>query len=145
MALTQAKSDRMILWNPCKAVKKPTSEKRQYVVISIEQYETHDLRHTYASTLEELDVSVKKIPLLMGHASATFTMDTYIRKNEKMMDRIKEKLENRNRAKKSKCSKYVQLTADYEKRLPTNIVGSLNLRWCRRPDSNRHAIADGRF
>ena len=60
----------------------------------------HDLRHTYASTLEELDVSAKKIQLLMGHASATFTMDTYIHKTETMMDGIKEKLENRNKPKK---------------------------------------------
>ena len=238
MALTQAENDRMILWNPCKAVKKPTCEKRQYIVISKEQYETvikavansslqplttlawdsgmrlgelmgltwsaidykkstitveqtvrrtktkgvhlsktlksdnakrvlpltisaaaalkahkkrqaehrlsiglkyhseydlvfpqldgspqdpanasrdwgdikrklglpaklhfHDLRHTYASTLEEMDVSAKKIQLLMGHASATFTMDTYIHKTETMMDGIKEKLENRNNRK----------------------------------------------
>ncbi len=234
MAMTQAENDRAILWNPCKAVKKPTAEKRQYVVITKEQYDTiikavansplqplttlawdtgmrlgelmgltwsaidykkstvtvqqtvrrtktkgvhlsntlksdnanrilpltitaatalkahkkrqaehrlsfglkyhsefdlvfpqldgspqdpanasrdwgnikrdlglpaklhfHDLRHTYASTLEEMDVSVKKIQLLMGHASATFTMDTYIHKTETMMDGIKEKLENR--------------------------------------------------
>ena len=60
----------------------------------------HDLRHTYASTLEELDVSVKKIQLLMGHASATFTMDTYIHKTEKMMDGVKEKLEARNKGSK---------------------------------------------
>ena len=239
MALTQAENDRMLLWNPCKAVKKPSCEKRQYVVISKKQYDTilkavensdlkpltelawdsgmrlgelmgltwsaidfnkstitvkqtvrrtktkgvhvsetlksananrvlpltisaatalkehkkrqaahrlscgikyhdefdlvfpqldgspqdpanasrdwgkikrdlglppelhfHDLRHTYASTLEELDVSAKKIQLLMGHASATFTMDTYIHKTETMMDGIKEKLENRNKPKK---------------------------------------------
>ena len=60
----------------------------------------HDLRHTYASTLEEMDVSPKKIQLLMGHASATFTMDTYIHKTENMLDGIKEKLENRNNRKK---------------------------------------------
>ena len=36
----------------------------------------------------------------MGHASATFTMDTYIHKTETMMDGIKEKLENRNKTKK---------------------------------------------
>ena len=234
MALTQAENDRMIFWNPCKAVKKPTAERRQYVVISKEQYDKiikavensslqpltalawdsgmrlgelmgltwsaidfnsftitvkqtvrrtktkgvhlsstlksdnanrvlpltvaaatalkahkkrqavhrlsiglkyhgefdlvfpqldgspqdpanasrdwgnikrdlglpaklhfHDLRHTYASTLEEMDVSAKKIQLLMGHASATFTMDTYIHKTETMMDGIKEKLETR--------------------------------------------------
>ena len=239
MALTQAENDRMIFWNPCKAVKKPTAEKRQYVVISKEQYDKiikavensslqpltalawdsgmrlgelmgltwsaidfngftitvkqtvrrtktkgvhlsstlksdnanrvlpltvaaatalkahkkrqaehhlsiglkyhgeydlvfpqldgspqdpanasrdwgdikrklglpaklhfHDLRHTYASTLEEMDVSAKKIQLLMGHASATFTMDTYIHKTENMLDGIKEKLENRNNRKK---------------------------------------------
>ena len=47
-----------------------------------------------------MDVSVKKIQLLMGHASATFTMDTYIHKTETMMDGIKEKLENRNKPKK---------------------------------------------
>ena len=41
------------------------------------------------------DVSAKKIQLLMGHASATFTMDTYIHKTETMMDGIKEKLETR--------------------------------------------------
>ena len=66
----------------------------------IEDFRFHDLRHTYASTLEELDVSAKKIQLLMGHASATFTMDTYIHKTETMMDGIKEKLENRNKPKK---------------------------------------------
>jgi integrase len=59
----------------------------------------HDLRHTYASTLEEMDVSVKKIQLLLGHASATFTMDTYIHKTETMMDGVKEKLEKRNKTK----------------------------------------------
>lgn len=239
MALTQAENDRMIFWNPCNAVKKPTAEKRQYVVISKEQYDKiikavensslqpltalawdsgmrlgelmgltwsaidfnsftitvkqtvrrtktkgvhlsstlksdnanrvlpltvaaatalkahkkrqavhrlsiglkyhgefdlvfpqldgspqdpanasrdwgdikrklglpaklhfHDLRHTYASTLEEMDVSAKKIQLLMGHASATFTMDTYIHKTENMLAGIKEKLENRNNRKK---------------------------------------------
>ena len=42
-----------------------------------------------------MDVSAKKIQLLMGHASATFTMDTYIHKTETMMDGIKEKLETR--------------------------------------------------
>jgi len=47
-----------------------------------------------------MDVSAKKIQLLMGHASATFTMDTYIHKTETMMDGIKEKLENRNKTKK---------------------------------------------
>ena len=62
----------------------------------------HDLRHTYASTLEEMDVSVKKIQLLMGHASATFTMDTYIHKTETMMDGVKEKLEARNQREKIK-------------------------------------------
>ena len=240
MALTQAENDRAILWNPCKAVKKPTAEKRQYVVITKEQFDTiinavansalqplttvawdtgmrlgelmgltwsaidfkkstvtvkqtvrrtktkgvhlsntlksdnanrelpltagaatalkahkkrqaahrlscglkyhsendlvfpqldgspqdpanasrdwgnikrelglpaklhfHDLRHTYASTLEEMDVSVKKIQLLMGHASATFTMDTYIHKTETMMDGVKEKLEARNQPQKT--------------------------------------------
>ncbi len=239
MALTQAENDRTLLWNPCRAVKKPTCEKRQYIVISKQQYEMvinavantslqpltalawdsgmrlgelmgltwsaidfkkatitvaqtvrrtktkgvhlsnslksdnanrvlpltasaaavlkahkkrqaehrlsigikyhsefdlvfpqldgspqdpanasrdwgnikrdlglpaklhfHDLRHTYASTLEEMDVSAKKIQLLMGHASATFTMDTYIHKTETMMDGIKEKLETRNSRKK---------------------------------------------
>ena len=30
------------------------------------------------------------------------------------------------------CSKYVQLTADFEKKASDEIVGSLNLRWCRR-------------
>ena len=61
----------------------------------------HDLRHTYASTLEEMDVSVKKIQLLMGHASATFTMDTYIHKTETMMDGVKEKIKMRMEAIKS--------------------------------------------
>lgn len=60
------------------------------------QLHFHDLRHTYASTLEEMDVSAKKIQLLMGHASATFTMDTYIHKTATMMDGVKEKLESRN-------------------------------------------------
>ena len=49
-----------------------------------------------------MDVSVKKIQLLMGHASATFTMDTYIHKTETMMDGVKEKLEARNQRKETK-------------------------------------------
>ena len=65
----------------------------------------HDLRHTYASTLEEMDVSAKKIQLLMGHASATFTMDTYIHKTETMMTGVKEKLENRNKPQKKQVVK----------------------------------------
>ena len=72
-------------------------------------------------------------------------MDIRIHKAKTMMDGIKEKLENRNKRKNRMCSKNVQLTADFEKKASGEIVGSLNFRWCRRPDSNRHAIADGRF
>lgn len=39
---------------------------------------THALRHTFASRLFSLNVDAKQISLLLGHSSASFTIDTYI-------------------------------------------------------------------
>lgn len=61
----------------------------------------HDLRHTYASTLAELDIHPKKMQILLGHSSAAFTMDRYTHKTDEMLDGVREKLENRNKPKKS--------------------------------------------
>ena len=55
----------------------------------------HDLRHTYASTLAEMDVHPKKMQILLGHATSAFTMDRYTHKTDSMLDGIREKLEHR--------------------------------------------------
>ena len=65
----------------------------------------HDLRHTYASTLAEMDVHPKKMQLLLGHATSAFTMDRYTHKTEAMLDGIREKLEDRNKPKKKQVVK----------------------------------------
>lgn len=57
----------------------------------------HDLRHTYASTLAELDIHPKKMQFLLGHATAAFTMDTYVHKTDDMLKGVKEKLEKKRR------------------------------------------------
>ena len=62
----------------------------------------HDLRHTYASTLAEMDVHPKKMQLLLGHSTAEFTLSTYAHKTENMFDGIKEKLDARNLPKTKK-------------------------------------------
>ena len=49
----------------------------------------------------------------MEHASVTFTLDPYIHKTETMMDGIKEKLENRNKAKKTSSQKVVKTFSSY--------------------------------
>ena len=64
----------------------------------------HDLRHTYASTLAEMDVHPKKMQLLLGHSTAEFTLSTYAHKTENMFDGIKEKLDARNVVAKKKIA-----------------------------------------
>lgn len=64
-----------------------------------------DLRHTYASTLAEMDVHPKKMQLLLGHASSAFTMDRYTHKTETLLDGIREKFESRNKPKKKQAVK----------------------------------------
>ncbi len=62
-----------------------------------EQLHFHDIRHTYASTLAELDIHPKKMQLFLGHADAAFTMNVYTHKTEEMFKGIKEKLEKKRR------------------------------------------------
>ena len=58
----------------------------------------HDIRHTYASTLAEMDVHPKKMQLLLGHSTSEFTLSTYAHKTENMFEGIKEKLDARDSA-----------------------------------------------
>lgn len=60
-----------------------------------ERLHFHDIRHTYASTLAELDIHPKKMQLLLGHADAAFTMNVYTHKTEEMFKGVKAKLEKK--------------------------------------------------
>lgn len=51
---------------------------------------THSFRHTYATSLAEQDVQIKKIQLTIGHASAAFTADTYLHSTPDMLNGIQE-------------------------------------------------------
>lgn len=73
--------------------------------MKIEGLRWHDIRHTYASTLAEMDVHPKKMQILLGHSSSAFTMDRYTHKTDDMLDGIREKLEARNKPKKKQVVK----------------------------------------
>ena len=51
---------------------------------------THSYRHTYATSLAEQDLQLKKIQLTIGHSSAAFTADTYIHSTPDMFNGVKE-------------------------------------------------------
>lgn len=51
---------------------------------------THSYRHTYATSLAEQDLQLKKIQLTIGHSSAAFTADTYIHSTPDMLAGVKE-------------------------------------------------------
>lgn len=53
----------------------------------------HDLRHTYATTLKQSDISLKAIAVCMGHNDINITNDVYINLPEEIYDCTKE-LEN---------------------------------------------------
>lgn len=44
----------------------------------LEHYSLHELRHTYASSLIRKKIDIKVISKFMGHASVSFTYDTYV-------------------------------------------------------------------
>lgn len=54
----------------------------------------HSFRHTHATVLAEGNLSPKKIQLRLGHASAAFTMDTYVHNSASMQDGIIEAVES---------------------------------------------------
>lgn len=58
----------------------------------------HSLRHTQGTLLAEADLSPKKIQARLGHASAAFTMDTYVHKSTAMQDGVVEALEQKEKA-----------------------------------------------
>jgi integrase len=45
--------------------------------VGVPQIRLHDLRHTHASHLLAANVNVKVVSERLGHASSSFTMDTY--------------------------------------------------------------------
>lgn len=54
----------------------------------------HSFRHTHATVLAEGNLSPKKIQLRLGHASAAFTMNTYVHNSASMQDGIIEAVES---------------------------------------------------
>ncbi len=62
--------------------------------VGIPKTGTHTLRHTFASTLFEADVNIKKISAILGHASAKITLDTYIHLIEKTDHEAVKKLDD---------------------------------------------------
>ena len=53
----------------------------------------HSFRHTHATLLAEQEISVKKIQVRLGHASASFTMDRYVHNTDQMQDGIAEMID----------------------------------------------------
>lgn len=57
--------------------------KRLYERIGISKKNFHDLRHTYATRLFELDVPAKTVQVLLGHSDVAITLNTYTHVLEK--------------------------------------------------------------
>lgn len=58
----------------------------------------HSLRHTHGTLLAEQDLNPKKIQARLGHASAAFTMDTYVHDSSAMQNGVVEALEEKEAA-----------------------------------------------
>ncbi|MGL4605891.1 MAG: tyrosine-type recombinase/integrase [Eubacteriaceae bacterium] len=95
--LLEHKFDQRVVFNPyglfqddetlvfCTPIKTPLdssnvlkSLKKVYGSIGIPESKTfHDLRHTYATRLFELDVPAKTVQVLLGHSDVNVTLNTY--------------------------------------------------------------------
>ena len=60
------------------------------------QATAHQLRHSYATMLHEMDIDVKDAQALLGHSTAAMTQDIYThlrdRRKQEITDRINQRL-----------------------------------------------------
>ena len=54
----------------------------------------HDPRHTAATVAIASGADIKSVQTMLGHATATFTMDVYAHTSEKMMDDTASRLQS---------------------------------------------------
>ena len=73
----------MIVTNPLGGYMEPRTFKDQYNQIlniaGLGHFTFHALRHTFASRAMEQGMDAKTLSMILGHASVSFTMDTYTR------------------------------------------------------------------
>ena len=71
----------MILTNPLGGYMEPRTFKDQYnqilEIAGLRHFTFHALRHTFASRAMEQGMDAKTLSVILGHASVSFTMDTY--------------------------------------------------------------------
>ncbi|WP_243122896.1 site-specific integrase [Haloimpatiens lingqiaonensis] len=66
--------------------------KKILTAAGIENRKFHDLRHTYATRLFELDENPKTVQNLLGHSNISITLDTYTHVLDKMKEKVASKL-----------------------------------------------------
>lgn len=81
MAGNQYQDSGMIVTNPFGGFVEPRTFKDQYdqilALAGLKHFTFHALRHTFASRAMEQGMEAKTLSVLLGHASVSFTMDTY--------------------------------------------------------------------
>lgn len=81
MAGEQYRDSGMIVTNPFGGYIEPRTFKDQYdqilALAELRHFTFHALRHTFASRAMEQGMDAKTLSVLLGHASVSFTMDTY--------------------------------------------------------------------
>lgn len=81
MAQDQYQDSGMIVTNPFGGFIEPRTFKDQYdqilTLAGLRHFTFHALRHTFASRAMEQGMDAKTLSILLGHASVSFTMDTY--------------------------------------------------------------------
>lgn len=77
----QYRDSGMIVTNPSGGFIEPRTFKDQYdqilALAGLRHFTFHALRHTFASRAMEQGMDAKTVSVLLGHASVSFTMDTY--------------------------------------------------------------------
>ena len=81
MAGDQYQDSGMVVTNPFGGFIEPRTFKDQYdqilALAGLRHFTFHALRHTFASRAMEQGMDAKTLSVLLGHASVSFTMDTY--------------------------------------------------------------------
>lgn len=67
-----------------------------------EDFHWHDLRHAFATIMEDNRVNLKELAQIMGHHSSDFTMKTYVEKKQPVFEGMKEYIDILERAVKGK-------------------------------------------
>lgn len=82
-----------------------------------EDFHWHDLRHTFATIMEESRINLKELAVVMGHSSSDLTMKVYVEKKQPVFEGIKGYLDIVGEAAKesivSRASPYRQNIIEY--------------------------------